>query len=77
MINIISLVYPLDSNFNNAMKWKPDSYTLVAGTENGYLTYWNLDQLTKSKQTNQSMELSSGTMKVSHQGLISLHEQVF
>lgn len=70
------LMSSIDSSFNNAMKWQPESYMVVAGTENGYLMNWNLESLNKTKTSLHNSDNTTGSTKINHQNFISLHQSV-
>jgi hypothetical protein len=59
------------------MKWQSESYTVVAGTESGYLMNWNLEVLGKYKGSHQMTDNTTGSTKINNQALISLHQSVF
>jgi hypothetical protein len=47
------LVANQESYFNNAMRWKKDSYNVVGGTEDGHLLLWQLES-----QGHQNLQVS-------------------
>lgn len=69
------LVCGIESSFNNAMKWKPDSFTVVAGTENGHLLNWALEGPGRMKTTLLT-ENPGGNTKVQNISAIKLHDAV-
>lgn len=55
------------------MKWKPETFTIVAGTEDGYLTWWNLD----SKLKNPTLaDAPGGPIKIEQHGMRKTHQAV-
>lgn len=56
------------------MKWKPDSFTLVAGTEQGHLVRWQVDS--GGNRAKSPLDAAGGATKISCTDQLALHSEV-